>query len=224
MKRSSVCSECGRDRQQLRRGLCHACYEKGRRGGEIRSSLVDAAPAKVKIGELLAAGWGQRRIARESGVDRSMIRWIMLGRTTVAAKTCEALCALEAQPDPAAIAHRELCVAGMRGDYVSPQRKYRHARAARRRDDAWVEKWIAGKLDVEKLAAERRRERRLPFPERYAELRYHCGLADWEIAKRLGVEPRSLLRRLEWHGIKPTPAFMAMCAELRRERKAAQCA
>jgi transcriptional regulator with XRE-family HTH domain len=217
-----VCSQCRRDRQQLRRGLCHACYERARRSGDIRSNLVDATPAKAKIAELVAAGWGQRRIAKQAGVSRSMLMWIMRGRTTIAAKTCDAICALEAEPDPAAIAHRALCEAGMRGDYVSPQRKYRHARAAR---EKWVKKWIAEELDVEELAAERRTERRLPFPELYAELRYHCGLADWEIAKRLGVLDMSLLRRLESHGIKPTPEFVTMCCDLRREqRKAAQCA
>jgi recombinational DNA repair protein (RecF pathway) len=84
--------------------------------------------------------------------------------------------------------------------------------------------WAAWRLQVPaaQLAAERQRERRQPFPELYAELREHCMLADWEIAKRLGVTDRALLRRLDRHGIKPSPELRAMCAP--RRDKAAQCA
>lgn len=219
-----MCRECGRGRQQLGRGLCrglcHTCYERARCSGELRSNLVDATPAKIKIAELLDAGWGTRRIAQQAGVDRRLVRGIMAGRARIAAKTRAAVCALDAEPDPAAIAHRALCEAGVRGDYVSPHRKYRQARAER---DKWMKKWIADELDAEELAVERRKERRLPFPQVYAELRDHCGLADWEIAKRLGVQPRSLLRRLDNHRIKATPDFVTMCTEVRKSERAARC-
>ena len=73
---------------------------------------------------------------------------------------------------------------------------------------------------LERLAAERRRERPQPFRETYAELRYHCGLSDWQIAKRLGVANNSLLRRLHRHKIKPTPEFLTMCLAEKQARRA----
>jgi hypothetical protein len=67
------CGECGRTEcGLLRRGLCHACYERSRRRGTV-PSLVDPTPAIEHIGQLRAMGLGTRSIAARAGVDRSVI-------------------------------------------------------------------------------------------------------------------------------------------------------
>ena len=230
MTASRTCVRCGR-RDQLRRGLCHKDYERDRRAGAVTSTLVDATEAKAAIAALLDAGWGTRRIAAAAGVDRSLIMWIMRGRSAIAAKTRDAICSLQADPDPAAIAHRELVEAGIRGDYVSPQRKYRRAATTRRREKQHTFgpicqivcpvrnlPWIAKELDVtvEQLITERAHQRRQSFPDTYTELRYHCGLSDWQIAKRLGIANNSLLRQIHRYHMTPTPAFANACLSDRK--------
>jgi transcriptional regulator with XRE-family HTH domain len=214
------CVRCGRQ-DQLRRGLCHADYEKDRRAGAIVTGLVDATTAKARIAELLEAGWGTRRIATAAGIDRGLVSWIMRGRAKINAKTRDAILAIEVpEPDHVAIAHRGLVEAGQRGDYVSPQREYRHARRERLRqgvESARKLRWVAKELGVsaEELTAERQKERRLPFPEAYEELRYHVGLSDWHRARHLGISNESLLRQLCRYGIKPRPEFVSACVEER---------
>lgn len=153
------CAYCGRYRRDpLRRGLCHACYERGRRAGTIKSGLVDATPARRKIEELVEAGWGYRRIAKVARIDRSLLAFIMAGREVIAAKTRDAICGIEVtEQDRAAIAHRKLCKAGAEGRYISPQRKYRHA--AREKMRAYRDHLLAEKAKrEERIAAFAHRE------------------------------------------------------------------
>ncbi|GJJ24128.1 hypothetical protein [Mycolicibacterium mageritense] len=194
------CGECGRPRgdEYLRRGLCHACYERARRAGVITSTRVSALPARVHLAQLLGAGWGYRRIAAATGIDRTVLRFIITGRETIAATTSAAILAVEIpDPDAAAIAHRELCAAGERGEYISPQRKYRHARAQYRRQGVQSIRaltQLAREFDttVDQLIAEKAAEGTLNFAERYVEMSDHCRLADWEIARRMGIGEKSL--------------------------------
>lgn len=37
LRHRSGCAECGKDEQQLRRGFCHACYERKRRRGDLQN-------------------------------------------------------------------------------------------------------------------------------------------------------------------------------------------
>jgi len=177
------------------------------------SDLVDATEVKAKIAELRDYGWGTRRIAKSAGIDRSLVQDVLRGQATITAKTRDAICALHAQPDRAAIAHRALCEAGMRNQYVSPRRK--HRRTAREKKK-WVNKWIAGTHDATELAAERSKELPLRFDEALPELREHCGMSDFEIAQHLGVTYLSLLRQFDRYGIQPQPQFLTVCVEIRR--------
>ena len=43
-----MCSKCGRE-QQLRRGLCHACYERGRRAGSRPRSFGSRPSGAARI-------------------------------------------------------------------------------------------------------------------------------------------------------------------------------
>lgn len=73
-----------------------------------------------------------------------------------------------------------------------------------------------------------RERRRLPpvegpvvaaFREDYIAMRA-AGLAEWQIAKRLGITNNSLLRQLNRHGITPRLEFVSMCVEdLKRRRR-----
>lgn len=89
-----ACSRCGRIDTQLRRALCHACYEKDRRAGHI-DALVDAGPARAHIAVLRAAGWRYREIARAARIDRSVVAFIVAGRVTINARTSAALCGID---------------------------------------------------------------------------------------------------------------------------------
>ena len=84
------CAQCGRLEYPLRRNQCHACYERGRRAGQV-PSLVDAALAYGAINRLRAAGWNYREIARAAGIDRSLIAWIVNGRQAINADTSRAI-------------------------------------------------------------------------------------------------------------------------------------
>ena len=110
----------------------------------------------------------------------------------------------------------------MRSKCVSPRRDYRRGQG-KREDLEWVAEILDEEVTPEQLTAERRVQRRLPFVEVIAELREHCGLADWEIAKRLGVANTSLLRRMDKYGVRPTPEFVEMCTTERRLRRESLC-
>ena len=87
---------CGK-LDQLRRGMCHNCYERERRAGRI-DSLVNSEEARGHIVMLRVNGWRYREVARAAGIDRSLLTWIVNGRKQIGAKTARAICAI----DPAA--------------------------------------------------------------------------------------------------------------------------
>jgi WhiB family redox-sensing transcriptional regulator len=88
-----MCTNCRRDTTQLRRGMCHACYERDRRAGRI-DSLVSARTARQHIDLLKTAGWNLREIARAARMDRSVVALIVGGRERINAKTAVALCGI----------------------------------------------------------------------------------------------------------------------------------
>jgi WhiB family transcriptional regulator, redox-sensing transcriptional regulator len=87
------CSRCGRE-EQLRRGLCHTCYERDRRAGLI-NPLVTAGPARSHIVILHIGGWNYREIARAADVDRSVVTWIVRGREKINARTARAITTID---------------------------------------------------------------------------------------------------------------------------------
>jgi WhiB family transcriptional regulator, redox-sensing transcriptional regulator len=91
--RNVVCRNCGHSDKQLRRGLCHACYERQRRAGQIES-LVSARSAWQHIQLLTTAGWNLREIARAANMNRSLVALIVGGRERINAKTAVAICGI----------------------------------------------------------------------------------------------------------------------------------
>jgi WhiB family transcriptional regulator, redox-sensing transcriptional regulator len=89
-----ACSRCGRV-EQLRRGLCHADYERDRRAGRIES-LVSSHAARAHIMLLCVNGWRYREIARAAGIDRTQVAWIVhRGRKRIAVKTEVRICGID---------------------------------------------------------------------------------------------------------------------------------
>jgi WhiB family redox-sensing transcriptional regulator len=80
--------------EQLRRGLCHACYERDRRAGRIEP-LVPSRAARAHIVLLCVNGWRYREIARAAGIDRSQVAWIVRGRDHIQAKTDRRICGID---------------------------------------------------------------------------------------------------------------------------------
>lgn len=83
-ERHCAAAGCERD-GQLRRGLCHACYERWRirqkAYGRFESTYTDAAPIREHVQRLLAAGLTRRRIAELSGLNRKQVQVLLGGRT-----------------------------------------------------------------------------------------------------------------------------------------------
>jgi transcriptional regulator with XRE-family HTH domain len=77
------CFRCGRT-QQLRRGLCHSCYEIRRQRdkayGRWQTQYVEAGPVREHVRLLVAAGIGTRRLETLSGVSRSALQNLLNGR------------------------------------------------------------------------------------------------------------------------------------------------
>ena len=89
-----VCSRCAKV-EQLRRGLCHACYEVDRRAGLVES-LVPANKTRAYIAVLVEDhGWHYRELARAAKVDRLAVAFIMGGREFINARTAEAILAVD---------------------------------------------------------------------------------------------------------------------------------
>jgi hypothetical protein len=118
-----------------------------------------------------------------------------------------------------------------RGLCASCQNKIWRASRKERRNggpvavDMQALRWAAERFGVtaEELIIERLLEPKLTFPELYTELRDHCRLDDLQIADRLGIQPLSLLRRCQHHGIQPTPELASISRQDRykREQKSA---
>lgn len=95
MIRVHCCTRCsGGFTDNPRRGMCHACYEKDRRAGNV-PGLVDAQVARDKITQLVAAGWRYNEIARAARIDRTLIAFIMAGRQRINADTAFAICCVD---------------------------------------------------------------------------------------------------------------------------------
>jgi transcriptional regulator with XRE-family HTH domain len=196
------CATCGRDGEVIR-GLCRRDYQRAWYDRTITNGLVDATPAKAKIAELLVAGWSTRTIAEGAGVSRGAVLGIMRGRGRINQKTFDAICGLDA---------------GAAANRATRRKRVEPARPRRRRTTQTPEPvtnpltlWVAAELGVapEQLAAEYKKQRRLPFAARYAELRDHCGLSDSAIALRLGITHDSLVNMCGRYQIKPQPELVA---------------
>ena len=87
------CSRCGRV-EQLRRGLCHADYERDRRAGRIES-LVSAQQTRNHLVWLRVNGWRYREIARAAGINRSQLARVFAGRQLINVKTANRICAID---------------------------------------------------------------------------------------------------------------------------------
>jgi transcriptional regulator with XRE-family HTH domain len=147
------CSSCGRV-EQLRRGLCHADYERDRRAGRIEP-LVSAKAARYHIAVLCwANGWRYREVARAAGVDRSVVAWIMArGRQRITAKTAQRICAI----DPAT--RDQYFVTGWDDERRATQR-YPKWSEERRREQP-VKAWAARRANEQ----ERQRQVRVAIPK-----------------------------------------------------------
>jgi hypothetical protein len=80
------CAECGRDHEKfLRRGLCHACYERRRKrlhaAGRWESRYVDSEPVRRHVNALRDTGMGTRTMAELAGVNRTCLRVLLIGHT-----------------------------------------------------------------------------------------------------------------------------------------------
>lgn len=175
-----ACSRCGRVDEQLRRALCHACYENDRRAGHI-DALVDAGPARAHIAVLRAAGWRYREIARAARIDRSVVAFIVAGRETINARTSAALCGIDPgarrayrrRVDPVtATARARKAWVTRRANQASQQARFERRRAAQARQ--------AQVMAARRVEAARRRDACSGgAPERLAELL--AAPVDWMV-------------------------------------------
>lgn len=76
----SICERCGREYRPLRRGYCHRCDMRRRSMIGYQSSYVDAEPVRQHVKALQAAGLGSRRICELTGVSRSILQSLTLGK------------------------------------------------------------------------------------------------------------------------------------------------
>ena len=74
-----TCTRCNSG-GQLRRGLCHNCYESDRGRYGWTADRVDIKPVREHLARLRDAGIGTRTIAELSGASRSAINAIINGR------------------------------------------------------------------------------------------------------------------------------------------------
>ena len=128
------CRVCHRRNQaQQRRGMCHACYEKRRRAGQV-DSLVSATAAREHVAALRVAGWKYREIARAAGINRDLIAFIVGGRQKVQTKTSMAICGVDPRDRAKFIQHPDLEVVKARvqkaAAALSPEARAERARKA----------------------------------------------------------------------------------------------
>jgi hypothetical protein len=123
-------AQCARCPQvgALRRGLCNTCYRRDARAGLVVSSRVDPAAAQAHLVALHESGLGNRKIGELTGLETVNVWKIRTGkRKWISSWSRDAILSVPVpERDPELIAHRELCLAGMRDEYVSAQRGYRH--------------------------------------------------------------------------------------------------
>jgi hypothetical protein len=151
--------------------------------------MVDADPIREHLRKLYDAGVGWTTVATNTGIDRRIIRRIVLGRRCkgsteralpplIQAKTARAILAVPVpiEPDLWAIDVRQKILAAQAGRKLKP-----------------------------------RKERQLRFPEWYGELR-DLGYDDFEIMRRRGMTADALVRQMERYGL---PVSDVLNAELR---------
>lgn len=82
---TKTCTRCHRDfTKPSRRGLCPACYmavsERQKAYGRWELEYVDSQPVREHLAALKAAGMGARAVADASGLCRSTIRTVTVGK------------------------------------------------------------------------------------------------------------------------------------------------
>lgn len=75
------CEKCGRNYYPLRRGYCNRCDMRRRTLYGYQCSFVDAQPVRDHVATLRAAGIGLRRVSALSGVSRTTLTSLMVGRS-----------------------------------------------------------------------------------------------------------------------------------------------
>jgi hypothetical protein len=155
-------------------------------------SHIDSIGTVRRLRALAAAGYTQQNLARRLAVNEFWLLAMIEGDSdTIDADSAARVAALfnEIQMIP--------------GPCVKERER------ARVRLWASPLAWDEGAIDDPAAKPHRGRQKPLPFPERYAEMR-QLGCKDTEILRHWNIKPQSLLRQLDRYGIKPSPELLKL--------------
>jgi transcriptional regulator with XRE-family HTH domain len=162
--------------------------------------LRDALGASRRLQALVAAGYTQREISAQLGINQSHVSELITGQQRritnhTAARVARVFNELQLIP-------------GTNQTALRRARKYGWAPPL-----AWDEDAIDNPAATPDIGS----DEPLTFEERYTELR-ELGYHDLQIVSKLGVKPESLLRQLNRYGITPSPELVTV-AKARKYQK-----
>ena len=195
---------CGREGN--RRGMCKSHYTSFRRRQVtlgIWKPRTDVTGTTRRLRALTAIGYSQAQIAREMNARESWVSRLInqyghqVNAETVARVT-EVYNRLSMTPGPS-------------------DRARRHAR-----EQGWAPPlaWDEDEIDDPAVKPHTGRDTRLPFTERYAEMR-ELGYNDLQIVGRWPIQPASLMRQLHRYGMTPSPALVHMVTSIKYQKSIA---
>ncbi|HEX6506305.1 MAG TPA: hypothetical protein VF221_01615 [Chloroflexota bacterium] len=164
------CDRCKVRRGQTKRGLCNNCYQRGRRSGDVTSTYVKPDLVRAHIKRLTDRGMALREIARRAGIDASRLHVVMRGRDG-------------RQPAQRIATKTHEAIMSV----AVPSSSYQgHPRSLG---------------ETAKRAPRNRRgpHKRIPFVQRYVEMRDVLGMTEVAIAEEMGVLLNSLQTQKRRH-------------------------
>lgn len=177
-------------------------YKKRRYLAHASTLRHESVGAERRLRALVAIGWSQRHLAEATGVDQSRIsrllenprRWVNHQTHLI---VCEVYDRLSMTVGPSEAARRRAAELG----WPPPL--------------AWDDEDLD---DISAAPDVGQDNGRLPFAERFAELR-ELGYTDLEICGRMEIQPESLLRQLWRHDIKPDAELVNAATSAKWERR-----
>ena len=196
----------GCDRPARVRGRCRSHYAMFRRRELVLgrwTSRRDSIGTARRIRALVAIGYTQAELAREIGMHESWVCKLAKGdraqvNSATVTRVTEVYNRLSMTPGLSDRARRH----ALRHGWPPPL--------------AWEE----DEIDDPAVKPHTGRDTRLPFTERYAEMR-ELGYNDLQIVGRWPIQPASLMRQLHRYGMTPSPALVHMVTSIKYQKSVA---
>lgn len=202
---SGLCSKgCGRPVKI--RGYCNGCYQAKRtkwiRAG-IWPGMPDATGTARRLQALAALGWPPSVLARRIGVSRSTFEHIVKGHIQ---RTSAGVVAAVSD------LYEELSMT------PGPSDHWRRIAA----DKGWAPPlaWDDDTIDNPDAAPDLGAREHVDWAGRYREMR-DLGYSDIEILHRWNMQPASMIRQMERHGLPWSPALATLAAQQKWRRATA---